>query len=326
MTVTKEDLIKAYSVFGEITSCVIKSPSEQVPQNTKFPIKPTKFGFVNFKTKEDAREALQKARENEEIRSLYESSVKGTFDLYFHMKREQFSMFKESKKRSRRFYQSSNMMMTPQYPQYMMPPPSYTMDSRPHKFQNAPNMMDYYPPPFMMHPQQMNNMGVPSYRGPPNVMSSHNWNQNMHGGPNKFSNKPPGQNYFGNKPNNNQYKKRNFGDKYQDNKRTYQDKSTPQQNANIPASVSNQVNANFLKENLNEFLKFDREKQRTLLGEIIFPIIKKLSTEDLAPKITGMLIDFEVFEVSEILEFVDNEELLNERVQEAIELINQNTN
>ena len=30
-----------------------------------------------------------------------------------------------------------------------------------------------------------------------------------------------------------------------------------------------------------------------------------------------MLIDFEVFEVSEILEFLENEELLKERVKEA---------
>jgi len=34
-----------------------------------------------------------------------------------------------------------------------------------------------------------------------------------------------------------------------------------------------------------------------------------------------MLIDFEVFEVSEILEFLENEDLLKERVKEAEELI-----
>lgn len=42
-----------------------------------------------------------------------------------------------------------------------------------------------------------------------------------------------------------------------------------------------------------------------------------------APKITGMLIDFEVFEVSEILEFLENETLLSERITEAKELIEQ---
>jgi len=35
-----------------------------------------------------------------------------------------------------------------------------------------------------------------------------------------------------------------------------------------------------------------------------------------------MLIDFDVFEVSEILEFLENEDLLGERIKEAEELIN----
>jgi len=49
------------------------------------------------------------------------------------------------------------------------------------------------------------------------------------------------------------------------------------------------------------------------------------STEEIAPKITGMLIDFEVFEVSDILEFLDNKEILKERVMEAEELLNSQT-
>jgi len=38
-------------------------------------------------------------------------------------------------------------------------------------------------------------------------------------------------------------------------------------------------------------------------------MVEKLvdNNKDTAPKITGMLIDFEVFEVSEILEFLENE-------------------
>lgn len=38
-----------------------------------------------------------------------------------------------------------------------------------------------------------------------------------------------------------------------------------------------------------------------------------------------MLIDFEVFEVSEILEFLENEDLLKERIKEAEELIESNS-
>ena len=73
-------------------------------------------------------------------------------------------------------------------------------------------------------------------------------------------------------------------------------------------------------------MKQDAPKQRSLLGELLFPLVNKIaeSTQQ-APKITGMLIDFEVFEVSEILEFLENEELLKERVKEAEELI-ENTN
>lgn len=47
------------------------------------------------------------------------------------------------------------------------------------------------------------------------------------------------------------------------------------------------------------------------MGELLYPLVDKLvENKENAPKITGMLIDFEVFEVSEILEFLENETLL----------------
>lgn len=97
----------------------------------------------------------------------------------------------------------------------------------------------------------------------------------------------------------------------------------PRQTAPIPQKG---MTAASLKENLSEFLKQDQPKQRSLLGELLFPLVNKIAeSAEQAPKITGMLIDFEVFEVSEILEFLENEELLKERVKEAEELI-ENTN
>jgi hypothetical protein len=52
-----------------------------------------------------------------------------------------------------------------------------------------------------------------------------------------------------------------------------------------------------------------------MLGEMLFPLVRKVAAvESLAPKITGMLIDFDVFEVTDILEFLDSEEQLKERV------------
>ena len=81
-----------------------------------------------------------------------------------------------------------------------------------------------------------------------------------------------------------------------------------------------------LRENLQEFLKLDINKQRETLGNMLFPRIKKYADEDLTPKITGMLIDFSVFEVQDIVEFLENEESLKEKIDEARELIRSQEN
>lgn len=44
-------------------------------------------------------------------------------------------------------------------------------------------------------------------------------------------------------------------------------------------------------------------------------------SETLAGRITGMLIDLEVLELSEILDIIEDEETLNERVKEALEVL-----
>jgi len=53
---------------------------------------------------------------------------------------------------------------------------------------------------------------------------------------------------------------------------------------------------------------------------MLFPHIAKINPKN-APKITGMLIDFSIFEVTEILDFLENEEELRERVVEADKLL-----
>ena len=76
-----------------------------------------------------------------------------------------------------------------------------------------------------------------------------------------------------------------------------------------------------MKAKLNEFLALEEEKQRQILGELLFPRVKAIAGDALAPKITGMLIDLSVLEVQEILEFLEDPAILKERVEEAIELI-----
>ena len=81
-----------------------------------------------------------------------------------------------------------------------------------------------------------------------------------------------------------------------------------------------------LRENMQDFLKLDINKQRETLGNMLFPRIKKYADDDMAPKITGMLIDFSVFEVQDIVEFLENEESLKEKIEEARELIRSQEN
>ena len=73
-----------------------------------------------------------------------------------------------------------------------------------------------------------------------------------------------------------------------------------------------------------------KEELRPILGEPLYKQVPRFMTltdpgNKLAAKITGMLIDFDVFEVEEIFKMIDDESVLAERVQEAEELIRTNS-
>lgn len=77
-----------------------------------------------------------------------------------------------------------------------------------------------------------------------------------------------------------------------------------------------------LKAQLGKFKQMNQDNQRTILGELLYPQIAKVVKQpDSAPKVTGMLIDFTVFEVDDIIEFLENSEILEEKVREAEELM-----
>ena len=76
-----------------------------------------------------------------------------------------------------------------------------------------------------------------------------------------------------------------------------------------------------MKEGLPDFLGLSEDKQREILRNLLFPLIQKHTDEVTAPKIMGMLIDFTAFDVVDILEFLENENVLRERIGKAKELI-----
>lgn len=66
------------------------------------------------------------------------------------------------------------------------------------------------------------------------------------------------------------------------------------------------------------------EDKKQILGNCLAPKIQALLSEETkiyAPKVTGMLLDFEVYEVQEIIDMLENTDELKENIDTALELI-----
>lgn len=76
-----------------------------------------------------------------------------------------------------------------------------------------------------------------------------------------------------------------------------------------------------------EFKELTAEDQKNALGTLMYQRIKTVfKKEEMIPKITGMLIDLEVLDYNEIMDIIQNDELLQERIEEAIEVIEDSNN
>ena len=71
---------------------------------------------------------------------------------------------------------------------------------------------------------------------------------------------------------------------------------------------------------MDEFLKLDELKQRQILGLRLLPKIKGIEKE-MASKITNLLTDFSIFTVDDVIEFMEKEDNLREKIEEAKMLI-----
>ncbi len=102
---------------------------------------------------------------------------------------------------------------------------------------------------------------------------------------------------------------------------------TPTQGHSTPISNPNQtsfkIDVNWLKSNPKEFEEFSRDKKRNVLGELMFKQVSGQGINDphKVSKITGMLIDLDILEIEEIIDILENQESLKDRIQEALEVI-----
>ena len=99
---------------------------------------------------------------------------------------------------------------------------------------------------------------------------------------------------------------------------------TPSSTSN-PGEKKEIYNVDWLKQNKKEFLNFDKEKQSNLMGNLMYSRVSNsgLAEKSAVPKITGMLIDLDILDYEEIIDILLNDESLKERINEAVEVINE---
>lgn len=106
---------------------------------------------------------------------------------------------------------------------------------------------------------------------------------------------------------------------------------SPSNPISTPSSLSRQNerkeaqhDVNWLKHNKKEFMGFDTDRQRNVLGELMFAKIQstRLVAAENVSKVTGMLIDLEILDYEEIIDMLENSDSLKERINEALEVIN----
>jgi hypothetical protein len=283
-------LKSAFQQYGKVTSTACR---DWISKDTQ---KKARFGFIAFGNEDDARRALSEGLASKEISDLFLPEAQPY--IGFHQSKERRSEYLSSQKK---WKQQANAI------------------GNVNNFNNMQQQMRRFPPlpmPMNFNPgnkPQMSRGGARQHRG--------GWRggaaPQRGAGPQRGGVRPPVQ---------------HGGQQQQQQPRVGGapgakpiggpvTKAPVQAQAQGPQSQSSGITVQNLRGKLQEFLALDDNRQRQILGEMLFPLVKQISGDQLAPKITGMLIDLSVLEVTEILEFLENNELLVERVQEAVELI-----
>jgi len=270
--ITEQDIKKAFSQYGKVTSVAVKDWKSPTGEKT------ARYGFVAFDNASDTKFVLAEAHKNPDIIALYLKGVMPYINI--HQPRDRRNEYLLSLRR--KMMQTSFMNMG--------------MDMfRPMPFQFPQRRFGSYPqqfPPMNPYRRGGHPKDTRGYKPHPENQKPY-----VKTGPTKVTNTRQQQ--------------------QQTTPKTLPKKPEKEQETKANPLITIQS----LKSKMTEFLQLDEDKQRQILGELLFPLVRQHAGESLAPKITGMLIDLSVLEVSEILEFLESDELLKERIDEAKSLI-----
>jgi polyadenylate-binding protein len=290
---TVEQLKSVFGQFGTVNSCAVKEWTSKTGK------KKANCGFVAFDNATDATNAMSESPNNTDAKALFLPGENIYIQRHQSKDKRHAFLVSERRKRQMQFNQNFGMNMYPPagfMPQNFRRTQPYPMGGMPTG--QGPKGPRQGPPggvPYNQKPQP--HRGGPRHQQGGMPMQ-HQQQQQLSRDPQQLSRGGP----TGTRP--------PMGQPQQSN----QLKPKPQE---TKPQASQVVTAAQLKMRLAELQTLDHDKQRQILGEMLFPKIQAI-TPELAPKITGMLIDLEVPEVIELLE--DNN-MLQERIQEAKELL-----
>lgn len=272
-TVTDEQLKEVFGKFGVITSLLSRSCAPNFLPNGQT----LKFAFINYKTADEASNALLNAKKEPSVKELIHPIHKRNVEfICYHQNRT--ARMEYNKMRLRLWHATNMGMVGGGMNMQMAAPMQFGM------FKKNQGMMQMSYPPMMM------NLGMPF------------------GG--KMMMNPSG-----------------MGSRGGMSSQTPPTVKTSQSNSTSRQGEDEEVfSVEYLKSHKDEFMGYDKDRQNNILGNLMYHKVveSNMASKELAPKITGMLIDLDILDITEIIEIMENKDSLLERIQEALEVINSN--
>ena len=303
LTVKEEDLEKIFKKFGNITSKRIeKNLIEKKDEKGKFELVSKGYGFISFETPEEAKKAKEEM--DQKFLPGFEGWNKPLIIEYFMTKNERQLIQNQD---------MNNYYMNPPFnhkpsPNYIPGiPPIPNPHFIPNQFHSGMygQMFPHMPMPMRMPMIQFNNYNNYGHYNNYN----NNYNNNFYyknrgrGGKRFYNNKNNNRNYYKG-PNNKYNKERKDNDEIKE---------------------EHIINTDNLFD-MDEYEKLESEEaKKNYFGEKVYLAIeesqlavdKKLNSDDIA-KITGMIIEIPIDEIKETME---NSTLFNNRIKEALNLL-----
>ena len=299
LTAKEEDLEKIFKKFGNITSIRIeKNKIEQKEEKGKFLLVSQGYGFISFEKSEDAKKAL------EEMDQKFLPGFEGwnkPLTIEFYLTRKERQLIENQDNAN-----ISNYYMSPAPAPVQRFMPMMAPHFMPNQF-NPTNMQGPIPMPMPYPFFQFNNYN--NYGHYNNNYNNNNYYQN--------NKRRKGKKFYNNNKNYNNNRNYNRNNQYNNNK---EKNEIEKDMKDLEINIENKIDMEEY-----EGLETDEDK-KNYLGEKVYTAIeesqlavdKKLSSDDIA-KITGMII---AIPDNEIIETVQNSSMFNNRIKEALRLLN----